>query len=232
MTLATVTESSVTTTTTDAPTFATVDAKAFAGLLTDVVLFASKIETLPGLCAVQLQRGTVDGKAVIVARSTDRYALAEGWVHCDGATVWPEATILIPTDGVKQILGVLKGTPRGGMAIVTVTKDDKRGVLTINVDNFRAQATVICSDGCFPSGVKSLWPSGSDVVPAVRAFGPTIMARPAAVAKRRSEPLRIHWDGKHANGGVLMSTGQDFRVLIMTYRDDAVGYAFAEPSYS
>lgn len=230
MTLATVTESSVTTTT-DAPTFATVDAKAFAGLLTDVVLFASKIETLPGLCAVQLQRGTVDGKAVIVARSTDRYALAEGWIPCDGATVWPQATILIPTDGIKQILTVLKAAPKWAMAIVTVADDGDRGT-ALTVDNMYSRATVMCSDACFPSGVKSLWPSGSDVVPAVRAFGPTIMARPAAVAKRRSAPLRIHWDGKHANGGVLMSTGQDFRVLVMTYRDDAVGYAFAEPSYS
>lgn len=66
-------------TTTDTTTThtATVNSKIFAGLLTDVLLFASKDRTLPSLCAVQLQGGTVfngtDSTPVLVARATNRH---------------------------------------------------------------------------------------------------------------------------------------------------------------
>jgi DNA polymerase III sliding clamp (beta) subunit (PCNA family) len=214
------------TTTPTTATLATVDAKAFAGLLTDVLLFASKEEHLPALCAVQLQPGVVDGKRVIVARATDRYGLAEGWVEVDGE--WSDTTVLVPVAGVRQILAVLKAAGKYGLATVAVAAGAEFHNATITVSDFSTQATVYCSDGCFPK-VASLWPSGddNDAYPA-QLFARDSLIRPATVAKRRGDLVRVY----SFRQNVLVTVGADFRALIMKSRDSESVPGYSEPTYS
>lgn len=151
-----------------------VDAAALAGMLTDLLPFASTDKTFPGLCAVQLQGGTVGDKLVLVGRATDRYGLAETWVPLSDTRDWPSAPVLVPVPDVKELIAELR----------VAIRHDKATAVRIQLERFTHNSaltvrgyrvTTIEGDHSFPT-CRALWrsvqPAGARVAQS-HAFGET-----------------------------------------------------------
>lgn len=210
----------------------TVNGKALAGILADVLLFASKDKTLPPLNAVQLQGSTVDGTAVIVARATDRYVLAETWMNLDSGE-WPTTPILVNMVDIQNIISVLKKTAFS--AQITIVGDNGKTYLTVTV--LRTTTTASCdADSKFPKcDVLWLMDSDEDPKPVLAFTQPEHfcgLISLGTVAKRRKGTLRIHANRK---ANILATVGNDFRALVMTDNSPdskITGILYSEPSYS
>jgi hypothetical protein len=200
----------------------TMNAKAFAGLLTDMVPFTCKNSAYSALTAVQLRPGVVQGSNVVVARATDRYSLAEAWAPIpEYSPAWPD-TLLIPASDVRPILAALRGH---GYARFEVLTGGPLVALTVRATGGAEEntATVYCPSDEFPQ-CDRLWPA-EPVADVTQCFARDALVAIAAVAKRRKALLRM--DTYRSN--VVFTVGEDFRVLVMKTRTCDIADTYIAP---
>jgi hypothetical protein len=85
----------------------TVDAREFAGMLTDVARTAGRDKYLPMLNGVNLYGSTHKGKAVLVAASTDRFSLSQAFMEAEGPKL---REVFVSLDAVKRVIAWVKST--------------------------------------------------------------------------------------------------------------------------
>lgn len=188
----------------------TIKAVALTGMLTDVLRTVGKDASLPMFHQVHLFGAERDGKAVLVAESTDRFVAAQAWEPAGGEL----SPVAVAVPDVKALLSAVKGQSQW-IDVDLLVEDGK---LVLKVLGLRAEYSL--SDYTFPEFSRiegQCTPAGElDGI----AFSDVVMAPLATIAKRRREYLEFGFSTR--TRGARVRIGGNYQAVAMPVRSEPV----------
>lgn len=195
---------------------ATLTVSELHNVLANALFCVAKDDSLPVLCAVKM----VEHNGQVMALSTDRYRLSE--VLGTAETVSPDLNALLPVALVKQVIGMLKLTPKKDASKLTVELWQGEETFTVKMVT-GAIVSGAQQTGDYPK-LHSLFPSepiDERDAHGIWAVNPAYMIDMMKVkhvdGSSRNLPSRVS-GGMSANKPVLVEHGGWFRGIIMPVR--------------
>lgn len=172
-----------------------VDGEAFAHAINQVIVAASKDDTLPILTGVKME---IEDD-LITFLATDRYRLAMREVHWKPATPGISTSALVKA---KTLSEVAKTLGSAGELKIALGQDNE----LIGFESGNRRTTSLLVDGDYPK-IRSLFPENTPIHATVRTSSLVEAVRRVAVVAERNTPVRLSFTGGQLS--LDAGTGED-----------------------
>jgi hypothetical protein len=203
------------------PMKCTVDTAQFVEMITDALCTAGTDDTLPMLVGVYLH--CPDDQDVLVATSTDRYAMAQTSIPRDGAL----PPLFLDSDSLNAVLDALPTGAHLSVPLEITTTDDDTVTFRQTEADIRTRRQVqitvgrghVHREGFADKFAELLQPErDADAELDWAAIDPRWLAKVSNVAQGREKPVFITFNGP--TKGVVITVGDNYRAVIMPVQRD------------